>query len=102
MRRGPPCKAMESAARDKAAPSCSANSPPDPALFPAFKVLYLLDVVRNGIRTKNMRLTFTLTLFIAKAAVQILKPGTTVRIRSGRGGNSEAEQGHLATLIPLA
>ncbi|XP_020764535.2 LOW QUALITY PROTEIN: nucleolar pre-ribosomal-associated protein 1 [Odocoileus virginianus] len=38
------------------------------------QVLYLLDVVRNGIRTKNMRLTFTLTLFIAKAAVQILKP----------------------------
>ncbi|KAM5278399.1 nucleolar pre-ribosomal-associated protein 1 [Hipposideros larvatus] len=38
------------------------------------QVLYLLDVVRNGIRTKNMRLTFTLTLFIAKAALQILKP----------------------------
>lgn len=40
------------------------------------KVLYLLDVVRNGIRTQNMRLTFTLALFIAKAALQILKPGT--------------------------
>ncbi|XP_002929391.2 nucleolar pre-ribosomal-associated protein 1 isoform X1 [Ailuropoda melanoleuca] len=38
------------------------------------QVLYLLDVVRNGIRTQNMRLTFTLTLFIAKAALQILKP----------------------------
>nr|XP_019585736.1 PREDICTED: nucleolar pre-ribosomal-associated protein 1 [Rhinolophus sinicus] len=38
------------------------------------QVLYLLDVVRNGIRTKNMRLTYTLTLFIAKAALQILKP----------------------------
>ncbi|XP_047651428.1 LOW QUALITY PROTEIN: nucleolar pre-ribosomal-associated protein 1 [Phacochoerus africanus] len=38
------------------------------------QVLYLLDVVRNGIRTPNMRLTFTLTLFIAKAALQILKP----------------------------
>ncbi|XP_061049977.1 nucleolar pre-ribosomal-associated protein 1 isoform X2 [Eubalaena glacialis] len=38
------------------------------------QVLYLLDVVRNGIRTKNMRLTFTLTLFIAKAALQILRP----------------------------
>ncbi|XFF96411.1 hypothetical protein AB1E19_000036 [Capra hircus] len=38
------------------------------------QVLYLLDVVRNGIRTKNMRLTFTLALFIAKAALQILKP----------------------------
>lgn len=45
--------------------------------FPGFKLLYLLDVVRNGIRTQNMRLTFTLTLFIAKAASQILKPGTT-------------------------
>ncbi|XP_016063699.1 PREDICTED: nucleolar pre-ribosomal-associated protein 1-like [Miniopterus natalensis] len=38
------------------------------------QVLYLLDVVRNGIRTPNMRLTFTLALFIAKAALQILKP----------------------------
>uniref|UniRef100_A0A8C3VSQ9 URB1 ribosome biosis homolog n=1 Tax=Catagonus wagneri TaxID=51154 RepID=A0A8C3VSQ9_9CETA len=38
------------------------------------QVLYLLDVVRNGIRTPNMRLTFTLSLFIAKAALQILKP----------------------------
>nr|XP_006216094.1 nucleolar pre-ribosomal-associated protein 1 isoform X1 [Vicugna pacos] len=38
------------------------------------QVLYLLDVVRNGIRTQNMRLTFVLTLFIAKAALQILKP----------------------------
>lgn len=38
------------------------------------QVLYLMDVVRNGIRTPNMRLTFTLALFIAKAALQILKP----------------------------
>nr|XP_058152142.1 nucleolar pre-ribosomal-associated protein 1 isoform X2 [Dasypus novemcinctus] len=38
------------------------------------QLLYLLDVVRNGIRTQNMRLTFSLTLFIAKAAQQILKP----------------------------
>ncbi|XP_049641521.1 nucleolar pre-ribosomal-associated protein 1 [Suncus etruscus] len=38
------------------------------------QLLYLLDVVRAGIRTPNMRLTFTLALFIAKAAVQILKP----------------------------
>uniref|UniRef100_A0A5F9DR07 URB1 ribosome biosis homolog n=1 Tax=Oryctolagus cuniculus TaxID=9986 RepID=A0A5F9DR07_RABIT len=38
------------------------------------QVLYLMDVVRNGIRTQNMRLTFTLALFIAKAALQILKP----------------------------
>ncbi|XP_054556286.1 nucleolar pre-ribosomal-associated protein 1 isoform X2 [Talpa occidentalis] len=38
------------------------------------QLLYLLDVVRNGIRTQNMRLTFTLSLFIAKVALQILKP----------------------------
>ncbi|XP_042543241.1 nucleolar pre-ribosomal-associated protein 1 [Dipodomys spectabilis] len=38
------------------------------------QLLYLLDVVRNGIRTPNLRLSFTLTLFIAKAAQQILKP----------------------------
>uniref|UniRef100_A0A8C0XP58 Nucleolar pre-ribosomal-associated protein 1 n=1 Tax=Castor canadensis TaxID=51338 RepID=A0A8C0XP58_CASCN len=38
------------------------------------QLLYLLDIVRNGIRTPNLRLTFTLALFIAKAALQILKP----------------------------
>uniref|UniRef100_A0A8C6QHN4 URB1 ribosome biogenesis 1 homolog (S. cerevisiae) n=2 Tax=Nannospalax galili TaxID=1026970 RepID=A0A8C6QHN4_NANGA len=38
------------------------------------QVLYLLDVVRNGIRTPNLRLSFTMALFIAKAALQILKP----------------------------
>ncbi|KAM4888753.1 nucleolar pre-ribosomal-associated protein 1 [Thomomys bottae] len=38
------------------------------------QLLYLLDVVRNGIRTPNLRLSFTLALFIAKAAQQILKP----------------------------
>lgn len=48
------------------------------------KVLYLMDVVRNGIRTPNMRLTFTLALFIAKAALQILKPGTTAHLISLR------------------
>ncbi|XP_027271372.1 nucleolar pre-ribosomal-associated protein 1 isoform X3 [Cricetulus griseus] len=38
------------------------------------QVLYLLDVVRNGIKAPNLRLPFTLALFIAKAALQILKP----------------------------
>ncbi|KAG8518530.1 Nucleolar pre-ribosomal-associated protein 1 [Galemys pyrenaicus] len=38
------------------------------------QLLYLLDVVRNGIRRQNMRLTFTLSLFMARAAQQILKP----------------------------
>nr|XP_036870514.1 nucleolar pre-ribosomal-associated protein 1 isoform X1 [Manis javanica] len=38
------------------------------------QLLYLLDVVREGIRTQNMRLTFTVALFIAKAALLILKP----------------------------
>ncbi|KAL6089113.1 hypothetical protein STEG23_008301 [Scotinomys teguina] len=38
------------------------------------QVLYLLDVVRNGIKAPNLRLPFTVALFIAKAALQILKP----------------------------
>lgn len=69
-------------------------------------MLYLLDVVRNGIRTPNMRLTFTLTLFIAKAALQILKPGTTNRIRSTGVGNIGAEpvrwegESHRCNLCP--
>lgn len=59
------------------------------ALSSCFQVLYLLDVVRNGIRTQNMRLTFTLALFVAKAALQILKPGTRGKGQAGseeRGG----------------
>ncbi|XP_053552665.1 nucleolar pre-ribosomal-associated protein 1, partial [Bombina bombina] len=34
----------------------------------------LMDVVKNGIRQQNLRLTFSLTLYVAKAAQQILKP----------------------------
>lgn len=59
------------------------------------QLLYLLDVVREGIRTQNMRLTFTVALFIAKAALLILKPGTTDRIGSGRAWNTESEQVHV-------
>ncbi|XP_049713737.1 nucleolar pre-ribosomal-associated protein 1 isoform X2 [Elephas maximus indicus] len=45
------------------------------------QLLYLLDVVRNGIRSQNMRLTFSLSLFIAKAALQILKPEEHMYLR---------------------
>ncbi|XP_007493354.2 nucleolar pre-ribosomal-associated protein 1 isoform X1 [Monodelphis domestica] len=38
------------------------------------QLLYLLDVVQNGIRKQNLRFTYSLTLFIAKTALQILKP----------------------------
>ncbi|XP_068930997.1 nucleolar pre-ribosomal-associated protein 1 isoform X1 [Petaurus breviceps papuanus] len=38
------------------------------------QLLYLLDIVKNGIRKQNLRFTYTLTLFIAKTALQILKP----------------------------
>ncbi|XP_060054580.1 nucleolar pre-ribosomal-associated protein 1 isoform X2 [Erinaceus europaeus] len=48
------------------------------------QLLYLLDVVRNGIRTQNMRLTFTLALFIAKAALQILKPEEHMYLKINR------------------
>ncbi|XP_074853089.1 nucleolar pre-ribosomal-associated protein 1 [Carettochelys insculpta] len=38
------------------------------------QLLYLMDVVQNGIRQPNLRFTFSLTLFIAKVAQQMLKP----------------------------
>uniref|UniRef100_A0A6I8NTW3 URB1 ribosome biosis homolog n=1 Tax=Ornithorhynchus anatinus TaxID=9258 RepID=A0A6I8NTW3_ORNAN len=38
------------------------------------QLLYLLDVVRGGIRSRNLRLTYSLTLFVAKAARQMLSP----------------------------
>ncbi|XP_067849273.1 nucleolar pre-ribosomal-associated protein 1 isoform X2 [Heptranchias perlo] len=38
------------------------------------QLLYLLDVVKNGIRQPNVRFTFCLALYIAKVAQQMLKP----------------------------
>lgn len=40
------------------------------------QLLYLLDAVQNGIGQPNLRFTFSLTLYIARVAQQILKPGT--------------------------
>nr|XP_033805810.1 nucleolar pre-ribosomal-associated protein 1 isoform X2 [Geotrypetes seraphini] len=37
-------------------------------------LLYLMDVVKSGIKKQNLRLTFSLTLYIAKVAKQILRP----------------------------
>lgn len=39
------------------------------------QLLYLMDVVQNGIRQPNLRLTFPLALYIARVAQQMLKPG---------------------------
>ena len=75
------------------APSCAqrGHGPGSRSALPSswLQVLYLLDVVRNGVRTPNMRLTFTLALFIAKAALQLLKPGTTDGMWPGGRGGSE-------------
>uniref|UniRef100_A0A670XZ88 URB1 ribosome biosis homolog n=1 Tax=Pseudonaja textilis TaxID=8673 RepID=A0A670XZ88_PSETE len=38
------------------------------------QLLYLMDVVQNGIKQPNLRFTFPLTLYIARVAQQILKP----------------------------
>ncbi|NXS64029.1 NPA1P protein, partial [Brachypteracias leptosomus] len=38
------------------------------------QLLYLLDAVQNGIEQPNLRFTFSLTLYIARVAQQILKP----------------------------
>ncbi|XP_070606470.1 nucleolar pre-ribosomal-associated protein 1 [Erythrolamprus reginae] len=38
------------------------------------QLLYLMDVVQNGIKQPNLKFTFPLTLYIARVAQQILKP----------------------------
>ncbi|NXW84799.1 NPA1P protein, partial [Alopecoenas beccarii] len=38
------------------------------------QLLYLLDSVQNGIRQPNLRFTFSLALYVARVAQQILKP----------------------------
>ncbi|KAM8976730.1 nucleolar pre-ribosomal-associated protein 1 [Pelodytes ibericus] len=45
---------------------------------------YLLDIVKNGIRQENGRLTFLLTLYVAQAAQQILKPEEHMYIKMSK------------------
>lgn len=63
------------------------QTPSEIAHLPSVQVLYLLDVVRNGIKAPNLRLPFIVTLFIAKAALQILKPGTPIDPAEGKRQN---------------
>ncbi|KFP86629.1 Nucleolar pre-ribosomal-associated protein 1, partial [Acanthisitta chloris] len=48
------------------------------------QLLYLLDAVQNGIRHPNLRLTFSLTLYIARVAQHILKPEEHMYIKINR------------------
>ncbi|XP_058679879.1 nucleolar pre-ribosomal-associated protein 1 [Ammospiza caudacuta] len=48
------------------------------------QLLYLLDAVQNGIRQPNLRLTFSLSLYIARAAQQILRPEDHMYIKVNR------------------
>ncbi|XP_010155068.1 PREDICTED: nucleolar pre-ribosomal-associated protein 1-like, partial [Eurypyga helias] len=48
------------------------------------QLLYLLDAVQNGIRQQNLRFTFSLTLYIARVAQQILKPEEHMYIKVNR------------------
>uniref|UniRef100_A0A8C5PK70 URB1 ribosome biosis homolog n=1 Tax=Leptobrachium leishanense TaxID=445787 RepID=A0A8C5PK70_9ANUR len=45
---------------------------------------YLLDVVKNGVRQENLRLAFLLTLYVAKAAQQILRPEEHMYIKMSK------------------
>nr|XP_008105811.1 PREDICTED: nucleolar pre-ribosomal-associated protein 1 isoform X1 [Anolis carolinensis] len=38
------------------------------------QLLYLMDVVQNGIRQPNLKFTFPLTLYISRVAIQMLNP----------------------------
>ena len=44
------------------------------------QLLYLMDMVKNGIQQQNQRLPFVLTTYISKAAQQMLKPGVCVTL----------------------
>ncbi|KAM9390262.1 nucleolar pre-ribosomal-associated protein 1 [Phaethornis superciliosus] len=48
------------------------------------QLLYLLEAVQNGIRQPNLRFTFSLTLYIARVAQQILKPEEHMYIKVNR------------------
>ncbi|KAJ7418039.1 URB1 ribosome biogenesis 1 [Willisornis vidua] len=48
------------------------------------QLLYLLEAVQNGIKQPNLRFTFSLTLYIARVAQQILKPEEHMYIKLNR------------------
>ncbi|NWR70263.1 NPA1P protein, partial [Centropus unirufus] len=48
------------------------------------QLLYLLDSVQNGIGQPNLRFTFSLTLYIARVAQQILKPEEHMYLKINR------------------
>ncbi|NXP51775.1 NPA1P protein, partial [Heliornis fulica] len=48
------------------------------------QLVYLLDAVQNGIGQPNLRFTFSLTLYIARVAQQILKPEEHIYIKVNR------------------
>ncbi|XP_056346462.1 nucleolar pre-ribosomal-associated protein 1 isoform X2 [Oenanthe melanoleuca] len=48
------------------------------------QLLYLLDAVQNGIKQPNLRITFSLTLYIARVAQQMLKPEEHMYIKLNR------------------
>ncbi|NWS71444.1 NPA1P protein, partial [Crotophaga sulcirostris] len=48
------------------------------------QLLYLLDAVQNGITQPNLRFTFSLSLYIARVAQQILKPEEHMYIKVNR------------------
>ncbi|XP_063202755.1 LOW QUALITY PROTEIN: nucleolar pre-ribosomal-associated protein 1 [Chroicocephalus ridibundus] len=48
------------------------------------QLVYLLDAVQNGIGQPNLRFTFSLTLYIARVAQQILKPEEHMYMRVNR------------------
>ncbi|XP_070799661.1 nucleolar pre-ribosomal-associated protein 1 [Pituophis catenifer annectens] len=48
------------------------------------QLLYLMDVVQNGIKQPNLKFTFPLTLYIARVAQQILKPEEHMYTRLNR------------------
>ncbi|GAB0178161.1 nucleolar pre-ribosomal-associated protein 1 [Grus japonensis] len=48
------------------------------------QLLYLLDAVQNGIGQPNLRFTFSLSLYVARVAQQILKPEEHIYIKVNR------------------
>uniref|UniRef100_H3BBX5 URB1 ribosome biosis homolog n=1 Tax=Latimeria chalumnae TaxID=7897 RepID=H3BBX5_LATCH len=45
---------------------------------------YLMDIVKNGIRQENLRLTFSLAVYVAKVVQQLLKPEEHMYVKISR------------------
>uniref|UniRef100_A0A672GJ32 URB1 ribosome biogenesis homolog n=1 Tax=Salarias fasciatus TaxID=181472 RepID=A0A672GJ32_SALFA len=63
------------------------------------QLLYLMDMVKNGVRQQNQRLPFVLTTYVAKVAQLMLKPALSCYLNDGHCYGLCSQQGIFQVLL---